>query len=532
MTQATLEWRGYSYYPYEKEFARREVERLFGTPGTVHPIGVQIPVSAFRAGRAEKLTYFARARTPNGEVVVPKQVELEASARITASARQHTRYSSHGLHEYKGKFNPQIVRAIGNIIGLGEGDWVLDPFCGSGTSLLECAHAGWNAIGLDRNPLAVQIASAKLHALRHADRLASQAAKVASELERYGALAGAHEIRPGEIRRILGAGWESELPSFAYLTQWFNVPVLAQIVAARRALRAAIPRDDDRKVFEVILSDHLREVSLQEPQDLRIRRRKDAAPNYAMLARFAASTIDRLDRVQRARSALGDISGHQGAHFGDNREPGVIAALVPRGGVDAVITSPPYETALPYIDTQRLSLVLFGLIDSTQIQSTERQLIGARDISVGERERLEARITGTDDSLPSEIIDVCRELLLAAAAPKNGFRRRNRPALVYRYFKNMEAFFTQLRAAVRVGGKVAVVIGPSRTTLGAKDYVIDTPRLLAALGGKQGFEECLTVEMETYSRYNLHRRNSINSETLVVFTSTRGESPRRRQPRR
>src|SRR5205814_1650952 len=77
-----------------------------------------------------------------------------------ASGHQPTRYSAHGLHDFRGKFNPQIVRAIGNLLALDEGACVLDPFCGSGTTLLEGAHIGWNVAGVDLNPLVVLISFA------------------------------------------------------------------------------------------------------------------------------------------------------------------------------------------------------------------------------------------------------------------------------------------------------------------------------------------------------------------------------------
>jgi site-specific DNA-methyltransferase (cytosine-N4-specific) len=46
---------------------------------------------------------------------------------------------AHGLHEYKGKFNPQIVSSILNILEVNEKSKILEPFCGSGTTLYESA---------------------------------------------------------------------------------------------------------------------------------------------------------------------------------------------------------------------------------------------------------------------------------------------------------------------------------------------------------------------------------------------------------
>lgn len=259
MDDAMLEWRSYRYFPYERDFARLEAERLFRSSAREDVSGLRVPAASFDAVGAERLTYFARAVHPSGQVVVPRQARLEASAHEVEQGRQATRYSAHGLHEYKGKFNPQVVRAIGNILGLQEGATVLDPFCGSGTTLLECAHAGWNAVGIDRNPLAARIANAKVRALRRSNGpLQEKTLVVISALRRYAeSLGGRTAPSEAQIERVLGPDWARELPSLDYLSAWFPRSVLAQAVAVQRVLRLKVESVEDRAVFEVVLSDHL-----------------------------------------------------------------------------------------------------------------------------------------------------------------------------------------------------------------------------------------------------------------------------------
>lgn len=517
MTDVLLEWRGYRYFPYERDFARQETERLFRTPAREAPEGLIVPADSFRAEAADRLTYVARARHPSGAVVVPRQARLEASANTEPRERQATRYSAHGLHEYRGKFNPQVVRAIGNMLGLAEGASILDPFCGSGTTLLECAHAGWSAHGLDRNPLAVRIANAKLRALRTADgRLQELADAVIGALSPVAEqLSTTQSMSKSRLDAVLGTRWEQDLPELRYLKSWFPLPVLGQVVAVQRELRRVVPTEEDRAIFEVILSDHLRDASLQEPADLRIRRRKDAQPNYALTHALLDAIPERIARVVRARTTLGAVEGQQRVSLDDVR-----AATLPADGFDAIISSPPYETALPYIDTQRLSLVLFGDVPASDVQSTERELIGAREIGTRERRAIEGEIrTTNDDALPREVLGVCQELLAAAEKPGNGFRRVNRPALTYRYFQHMRAFFINVRPALRAGGQIALVVGPNRTTLGGQEFVIDTPRLLAAVAVHCGYALVGDRAMDTYARFDVHRRNSIDSERLIVLAA-------------
>ncbi|MGC8892180.1 MAG: DNA methyltransferase, partial [Candidatus Saccharicenans sp.] len=62
----------------------------------------------------------------------------------TNRTRSVNQYLTHWIYPYKGKFHPQMIRALLNIIGLKEGDTVLDPFSGSGTTALEAQLLGIN----------------------------------------------------------------------------------------------------------------------------------------------------------------------------------------------------------------------------------------------------------------------------------------------------------------------------------------------------------------------------------------------------
>ncbi len=69
--------------------------------------------------------------------------------------RSVNQYLTHWIYPYKGKFHPQMIRALLNIIGLNKGDTVLDPFIGSGTTAVEAQLLGINCVGIDISPLCV-----------------------------------------------------------------------------------------------------------------------------------------------------------------------------------------------------------------------------------------------------------------------------------------------------------------------------------------------------------------------------------------
>jgi DNA modification methylase len=76
-----------------------------------------------------------------------------------------TGYATHGLFPYRGKFHPQLIRGILNIISVREGETILDPMCGSGTANIEAALMGIHSIAVDVSPFCQLMTKAKYDAL-------------------------------------------------------------------------------------------------------------------------------------------------------------------------------------------------------------------------------------------------------------------------------------------------------------------------------------------------------------------------------
>jgi len=76
-----------------------------------------------------------------------------------------TSYATHGLFPYRGKYHPQMIKALMNVMGLHPGSTVLDPMAGSGTTAVEAALMGINSIAIDVSPFCTFMANTKLRAL-------------------------------------------------------------------------------------------------------------------------------------------------------------------------------------------------------------------------------------------------------------------------------------------------------------------------------------------------------------------------------
>ena len=120
------------------------------------------------------------------------------------------------------------------------------------------------------------------------------------------------------------------------------------------------------------------------------------------------------------------------------------------GLLDAAITSPPYATALPYIDTQRLSLVWLGLCEPEGIGALDGILIGSREMKRREQLNLTRQLQDNARGLPDSQASFCRRLA-QAVGPQDGFRRRAVPTLIYRYMADMRDGFRAVARLLRKG---------------------------------------------------------------------------------
>lgn len=77
-----------------------------------------------------------------------------------------TGYATHGLFPYRGKFHPQLIKGLLNILAVQPGEVVLDPMCGSGTLNVEASLIGIDSIGIEKSPFCGLMSKVKYEALR------------------------------------------------------------------------------------------------------------------------------------------------------------------------------------------------------------------------------------------------------------------------------------------------------------------------------------------------------------------------------
>jgi hypothetical protein len=198
--------------------------------------------------------------------------------------------------------------------------------------------------------------------------------------------------------------------------------------------------------------------------------------------------------------------------------------VLSRRRADAVVTSPPYANALPYIDTDRLSLLILGLLSTRQRNQLQRRIIGNREIHDGERRALEEEMEGPSgirtfpDAVARQIRRIRRENLRHAV----GFRRRNVPALLFQYFRDMRTVMNSLHGVVRSRGRAFVVLGDSTTKLGnGEELTIRTTDHLASLAEQVGWRAIEALPITVTVEDLAHVKNAITENVILVLERER-----------
>ena len=171
----------------------------------------------------------------------------------------------------------------------------------------------------------------------------------------------------------------------------------------------------------------------------------------------------------------------------DAREA-VVALKQVAGQVDAVITSPPYATALPYIDTDRLSLIYLGLLSRTNHAMRDRLMIGNREVSTRMRNDYWETYKTRKGLLPIDTQSVIDRIHRLNSENPAGFRRKNLAALLSKYFFDMRDVLSSIRGLLRPGGDAFLVVGNNRTTAGGQLIQIRTADHLSAVAQDLGFD--------------------------------------------
>lgn len=257
-----------------------------------------------------------------------------------------TNNGTHSIHPYPAKFIPQIPRQLIQRICPPTGSFVFDPFCGSGTTLLEAQAAGYPSIGVDLNPIASMIARVKTRP-------------------------PSHPISPLAMQLVESATQRKEpIPSIPRVDHWFKKDV-QQALANLVSVIGGIEDDATREALQIALSSIIVRVSNQ-----------DGDTRYAAIQKsFSSGAVYDLFKLAAADIDRGHLEEHGGLFRSDRPEARIITKdiLLAKPSeignqVGLVITSPPYPNAYEYWLYHKYRMYWLGM-DPLAVRKAE---IGAR----------------------------------------------------------------------------------------------------------------------------------------------------------
>ncbi len=274
------------------------------------------------------------------------EIDLELSwSERDLPERERTKHV-HRLHPYLGKFIPQLVEALLGRYVPARGR-VLDPFAGSGTTLVQSLESGRDAVGVDIAAFNCLLMSVKTR--------------------RYDLFSLESELRD-VVRRVEAFDGGGPAAS-GYAADWYAPRAASELLA----FRELVAEYEHQDVLRIILARAARSARRTTHFDLDFPRAPQVEPYWChkhkricrpveraehFLRRYTLDTLGRIKEFSRVRAR-----GREAAVLhGDAREIGY------GGRFDAVVTSPPYPGLIDYHEQHRYAYELLGLEDRRAVE--------------------------------------------------------------------------------------------------------------------------------------------------------------------
>lgn len=458
----------------------------------LHEAGIEIQELGYSRIDNELKTFISVFK----ETQKPIEVDFRELVNWVPYADSYTHY----IHSYPAKLIKHIpIFFLNSKLLLPEcKSLVLDPFCGSGTVLLESLLAGHNSIGCDANPLARLIAKVKTTPL-DTDSLTEKKKEIIKKAKRL------KKVNPLNVVNI---------------DHWFSDGTIKQLSKLYRAINDTCVKDE-LDFFMVTFSSIIKKVSYADPnlsvpvkikpEKYKSKELKEKLSNkLKLLANIDVFSI--FDESSNKNIIRLSLLCNMSSNGLDSRVISKDARkitkclteeteLLESNSVDLILTSPPYAGAQKYIRSSSLSLGWLGFCEKYNLRDYERLNIGREHYSKSEYEIL---IRFGIPEIDMFFDEVWKENPLRAHINSN-------------YLKEMESSIFEMFRVLKRGRYCVLVIG-NNEVCGRK---FETQRYIRMLAERIGFCTELVLVDNIHSRGLMTKRNKtasiINSEWILVF---------------
>jgi len=414
----------------------------------------------------------------------------------------------HGWYRFVLSYPPHLVRQYMSAFGVAQSDLLLDPFCGTGTTLVEARKHGIASVGCDAHPFAALVSRVKTNwtldpkllkhhlsrilrrgetlMLRHGLASLSLDSKLFQEAE--GIARNGYALTDDE-EKLLPTGFLSHRP-------------LQRLLILRDEIETELERRavEYREFFLVSLSAVVANGAGNFAFGPEIYRTKPK-PDYDVLGHFARHTHQMIAELSKIEATAADPARCE-VFCADARD----LVGVP-GDISAVITSPPYPNEKDYTRTTRVESIIVGLLrDKQSLRQVKESLL-----------RSNTRNIFVDDADSDEVSEfrsiqaVCKQIERRRIElnKDSGFERLYHKVVAH-YFGGMRRHLRALYPKLRKGAKLAYVVGDQLSFLLVP---VATAKLLAKVANAEGYK---TIGCDLWrERIGTKVRNSLTNEKTV-----------------
>jgi SAM-dependent methyltransferase len=419
-----------------------------------------------------------------------------------AKYRRDSRYT-HYLFRYPAKFHPPVIRRlIDNYTSPKQ--TILDPFCGSGTLLVEALIAGRNAVGLDIDPVATFIAKVKSKPIAD-KKLTADFETLMNSVSRYRRSSADYDrlmFEDFSNRSFSRLANELYVPDIPNIAHWFRKYVAIDLARLRNAILEGPFSPPVRNFFLACFAGIIRNASNADPVPV-------SGLEVTSHMRDLDADGRRIDPFELfERRVHREIAGMKSL-FTEAKSSYV---RVLRGHVahlhrklstekfDVVITSPPYNTAVDYYRRHMLEMYWLGAVHSQEDRlQLAPQYVGRAQVRVG------------DPSQKAKFESSYVQRLIAHARQISPSQER---AIVH-YCASMQRALTQISAVLKPRKRAIFVVGNSKWN----GRSVRATRLLIELA-KPYFEVGDSFSYPARNRYMSYKRRNgadVDREYVVLL---------------
>jgi len=337
---------------------------------------------------------------------------------------KRTNYLTHSFFPYPGRFIPQIPRYFIRTYARNDGI-ILEPFSGSGCTLVEAKLSGYDSCGIEINPFGRLLAKVKTTSIEK-EKLDQSRVKLFDE-----------------IRKFHG---QPLIPEFTNIDYWFDEDVQNELGMIRQCIDD-MSDERIRQFYLVCFAGIIRKCSNSDPQQIKpakTKKMRTDMPKPEPTKLFQEKVLDHTDKMIAFNSYMHHISRESTkvSIIGDDSRN----IKLPKDSVSLIVTSPPFLSAHDYFRTTKFEIFWTGLSDVKTLINLDSQLIGGERVSRRDSNNLHLLNTSGLEQI-DDIIEFIFKI-----DPSKAY-------IIYKYFTEMKKTFQELKRVLEPSGKFCITIG-------------------------------------------------------------------------